>query len=589
MRDRVILPLLGEYSDSGYREPKDRFIYSLRSNGRYQLMVLGTGIAGAIYFFLQNGFHTDSFKGLVMALAYTWGLILAIYLMGHGLVALPRRLFRNASVSGRLRRLQTQAPKVHDKMEEAVDELDQIEAQVLQLRQRKSGISKEMQEWVEELAEVSSAPESRPTTGLARTPGQGIPAVVTERYLADIGRKLKRARHKKARFINEWDHLVQAASDLQTILDSANSQRLDFGRARPGTSPLSNLTLLTPYMRYHVYTHLLPFLRLALGTLLSLASIALIWSEAIHPMAPKLSLVGLTVVHHPSSSRGEIGFAGQVIAALWLTYMCTAALYAVSEVRVWGNRALVKRQTYAESACWYALQVAKLTVPLSFNFITMMPRTVFMGTSFYKFLGKLIDLTPLGSGFSEYFPIFILLPVCATLFGLYGKVRNVVGFGVLEDDSEDNDTGFGTGGWREGRALIERELQNDSAHVGLASNVRGSAARALQPDGAGTVTPPQAQARSSRAAFLPSAQTQGNRGRTSTEQEDEDQGDRYFFQDLGQRVRNTLETTDRPAWLRELGDNIKTPKWMGGGGEGRGTSAFGRWFGGRPEDGRVRL
>ena len=38
-----------------------------------------------------------------------------------------------------------------------------------------------------------------------------------------------------------------------------------------------------------------------------------------------------------------------------------------------GNRALVKRQTYAESACWYSLQVAKLTVPLSYNFITMLP------------------------------------------------------------------------------------------------------------------------------------------------------------------------------------------------------------------------
>src|ERR1700761_1939905 len=34
----VVLPLLAEYMDAGYRDPKARMIYSLRSNGRYQLI-----------------------------------------------------------------------------------------------------------------------------------------------------------------------------------------------------------------------------------------------------------------------------------------------------------------------------------------------------------------------------------------------------------------------------------------------------------------------------------------------------------------------------------------------------------------------
>lgn len=62
-----------------------------------------------------------------MALAYCWGLMLAIYLMGHGLVALPRRLFRNASISGRLRRIQANAAKVHEKMEDAIQNLEDYE------------------------------------------------------------------------------------------------------------------------------------------------------------------------------------------------------------------------------------------------------------------------------------------------------------------------------------------------------------------------------------------------------------------------------------------------------------------------------
>lgn len=592
----VVLPLLGEYSDSGYREPRDRFIYSLRSNGRYQLMVLGTGTAAAVYFFLQSGFHANTFKGLVMALAYTWGLILAIYLMGHGLVALPRRLFRNASVSGRLRRLHTQAPKVHDKMEEAMEELDQVETLVMQLRQRRSGTSKDMQDWIEELAETSSMPESRPTAVPTRTPAKGIPAVVTERYIADVARKLKRARHKKARFVNEWDILVQQASDLQTILDSANSKRLDFGRPQPGShSLLSHFTILTPYTRYHFYTNVLPALRLVLGGLFSLASVALIWSEIIHPVFPKLSLVGLSVVHHPSSSRGQVGFAGQVIAALWLLYMCAAALFSVTEVRVWGNRALVRRQTYAESACWYALQVAKLTVPLSFNFITMMPRDVFLSTTFYGFLGRLIDLTPLGGGISNYFPVFILIPVCAAFFNLYGRIKNVIGFGVLDDESEENETGFGLGGAREGRALIERELQHnaDPAHVGLSSSLRASAVHSLEPDGPGISTPPSRSSRDlpSRSVPAPVGSSRAIANRRRELENEEDSGDRYFFQDFGERLRNTFDVAERPQWIRDIGEGIKVPAWMKGDDRdrGRGESNFGRWFGGRPREGGVRL
>ena len=569
-----ILPLLGEYSDSGYREPKARFIYSLRTNGRYQLIVLGVSIVGAVYFFLQGGLRGQSLKALVIALAYAWGLIMAVYLMGHGLVALPRKLFRNASVSGRLRRLQSHAPMIHEKMEEATEELGSIETQVTQLYQRKSTLGPDLRDWIEELAEASN--KQGPRVGGVQSAGSGIPPVITDRYMADVGRKLKRARHKKARFVDEWKNLVQQAADLQAILDAASSRQLDFSR-RSGI----RLPFMTPTLRYHVHAHIIPAFRIAIGTALAIASVGLIWSEIVHIFqgGSKLSLIGLTVVHHPGSSRGEIGFGGQMVASAWLLYMCTAALYSMSEIKVWGNRALVKRQTYAESACWYSLQVAKLTVPLSFNFITMLQPTIYKQTQFYQFLGKLINLTPLGEGFSRYFPIFVLLPVCATLFNLYGKIRNVLGFGVLDDESEDN-AALGIGGWRDGQTLIGRELQNDGSRVGLApttyhdSSARSSLDNRRRPE--------------NRASLLPvSDNTRRADPREHIANEQVDDSGRYFFHDLGERVRNTFETTDRPQWLRELGSNFKKPRWMEND-SGGGSTWFGGGGGGQ-SNGGVRL
>ncbi|KAK3112809.1 hypothetical protein LTR53_010520 [Teratosphaeriaceae sp. CCFEE 6253] len=601
-----ILPLLGEYVDAGYRDGRSRMIYSLRSNARYQLMYLGSGVAGLVYFILQNGFHTASIKGLVMALAYGWGLVLAIGLMGHGLVALPRRLYRNANVSTRLRRLQAQAPKTKDKLDDATSELEELEDTVWQLKQRKYGTSRDLQEWIDELADTTAVPDGRSSAATAvRGASTGVPAVVTERYLAELTRKLKRARHKKARFVDEWAHLCQHAQDTQTILDSATTKQLDFGRE--SHTLLSRLNPLTPTMRYHLHTTLLPNLRIAASVLLALASLMVVFSELVASFAPRLSPIGLTIVHHPSSPNGgKIGFAGQLLAAAWLLYMDTCALYAIADVRVWGNRALVKRQTYGESACWYSLQVAKLTVPLSFNFITMLPPAVYQETAFYQFLGKLINLTPLGKGFSAFFPCFLLLPVLGSLFNVYGRMKKIIGFGVLEDESEENVSGFGTGGWREGRALIERELQSRggeaSSNLGLTSQSRGSLDldRRLGGAGAGGTSTPRGRGAQQREALLPShVQTANRQFNDVTNREDPeadlDDGPRHFYHDFADRVKNTLDAPERPQWVRSLGSALtSTPRWAQGDSNADadsrgGGGGLGRWFGGRAEDGRVRL
>lgn len=590
-----ILPLMGEYCDSGFRDTKGRVLDSLRSNARYQLIVLSTSIAGLVYFILQNGFHGESIKGLVMALAYAWGLVLAIGLMGHGLVAMPRRLFRNASPSARLRGLQTQAPKIKDKLDDAIEQLEVIENTALQLKSRKSGTSLDTQDWIDELAETSSAPDSRPGAQAAiRASNSSIPAVITERYLADLTRKLKRARHRKARFVDEWARLCQQAQDTQTIIDSAASQKLDFGREGPGAF---NFKILTPSLRFYTHFYAIPYLRIALSLIFAMASALVVWSEVVSSFSSKLSIIGLTVVHHPNSDRGQVPFFGQIIAAAWLLYMDACALYAISDVKVWGNRALVKRQTYGESACWYSLQVAKLTVPLSFNFITLMPASVYKETSFFHFLGKLVNLTPLGSGFSTYFPCFVLVPALATLFNLYGKTKKIVGFGVLEDDSVENPSGFGTGGWREGRALIDREIQarGEGSAVGLSP--RGASLDLERgASGSGTSTPARGPQQGS---YLSSHVNTDRRTReanrqlnsiTNQEEDREDDSARHFYQDFTERVKNTFETVDRPEWMQNLGQGITMPNWMKNDErDSDGGSALKRWFGGRPEDGRLRL
>ena len=520
-----------------------------------------------------------------MALAYVWGLVLAIYLMGHGLVSIPRNLFRNANVSGRLRRIQAHAPKVHDRLMDAVNELENLNSQVAQLQQRKTGTARDFQEWIDDLSEGSGSADVRVPILESPDAAHTVPSIITERYLADLTRRLQRARHRKARFVDEWDRLVQFAADLQAIINSAASKKLEFTATPRRSSCIPKAKFLSPYMRYHLYFNIVPTMRLALGAVFTIASVCIVWSELIKSLAPQLSAVSLTVVPNYKDPK-PIGFGNQLITSAWLLYMCSAALVGVNDVKVWGNRALVRRNTYGESACWYASLVARLTVPIAYNFLTFLPKDFRRGTTFYDFLGRLINLTPLGKGFDFIFPIFILLPVCATLFNLYGRIRNICGFGLADDDDlrdlENNPAGYGMGGWREGRDLIERELNGFGS---LAVSSRGhrstwaSDRNESDSRGSSRLRVPTAEgSRSPRPSQRPVAPP------TVIDGEEEEEN---FFQSLAHRMRNTFETANTPQWFQ--GEPFRLPRWMSGDNTTTEEGGVSRMFGGRAVPGRLRL
>lgn len=524
-------------------------------------MVLAIGTLGLIYVFFTSGIHIESLKGLVMALSYCYALALAIFLMGHGLVAIPRNLMRNSSIPGKLRRLQIAAPRAYDKLLDATSILEEVEQEVQAVKQRKHGSAREFQEWIEELGEIAQLPESSLSSGASsRTGGRrgGAPPVITEQYLASLTQRLRIAIHKRQRFTVEWQALCQSSSDLQSILDSSRTQRLIFTKHFSSPTPLDRISILNPYTRHLLHYRILPQVHRVLSILLSIASACIIWSELIHTVAPKLSLINYTVVHHPNSPSGAVGFAGQCIAAAWIAYMCACAYSALTTVKVWGNYALVRRTTSGESACFYASYAARLTVPLAYNFTGLLNPIIAKDTVFFTFLGKLINLTPLGEGFDGFFPVLILLPVAASGFGVYGWIKVTFGLGnVLADDEDDED---GLGGWREGRDIISRELLGGVARGGLIARSAPASAVGGESSGLGA-----------------GAQRTGRTGpiRLPDNDEEEDVPEQGFLGNFIHRVRNTVETLEAPGWVKDF-DTSQRPKWFGGGERGRGGYGGGR-------------
>ncbi|RCI15287.1 hypothetical protein L249_6485 [Ophiocordyceps polyrhachis-furcata BCC 54312] len=583
-----ILPILAEFSDAGYRDPDDKLRYSLRQNAQFYAIFVLAGLAGFVYTAVVYSLDFASLKAFVMAASYCWGLVFAIYLMGHGLVSIPRRLIRGASISGNLRRLQGRAVKLHEQMEDSLVALEEVEEEVLEVRRRKVGSCVEFQDWIEELASLTA--NRRPATVDETHTRSLVPVVMTQRYLADLTRRFTRARHARCRYVDEWTCLKREATESQAILNSAASQSLDFGGAA------SNV--LTPYTRYLYHYHVAPCMRLVLGGLLAVASICILWSELIRFAFPKLSMIRLSVIHHWVGGKAQVGFAGQTISCLYICYMCAAALVSVTEVKAWRGRALVKRNTAYESAFWYSTQVAKLCIPLSYNYVTFLTPEVYQKTTFYRFLGEQIESTAPGRWFDDLFPIILLFPVLATLFGLYGRVKRFLfGIGMVSYDGDDgggDDDNPSSYGRREGQRLLEQDADGEAAFrrrrdvttTGLSANNNSNSNNNNNNNNI-VSAPPTRDDTSLRPAVTSPRPRLPPRGQFSnTEPEDDN-----ILQILGHRMKNTIDTMETPRWLQEIGQGIKNTKWVGEDGElfptdGRGGDVdFRRWFGGGGDGG----
>lgn len=188
-------------------------------------------------------------------------------------------------------------------------------------------------------------------------------------------------------------------------------------------------------------------------------------------------------------------------------------------------------------------------------------------------------MTPLGSGFNSWFPLFILLPVLFSLFSLYDKVKGIVGLGdfggwIIEDD-EDEDRGEIIS-VVEGRGILKREL-------------------GLSGGGAGHIATRRA-ARQGRVLG-----TERVRPQYTDIPDSDDEGGENFFVATGHRLWNSISNrvddlrTDDSDGQRAADDEdggllgkVTRPRWMQRGESGTSVWRLPRW-GKNNDEGRVVL
>lgn len=126
---------------------------------------------------------------------------------------------------------------------------------------------------------------------------------------------------------------------------------------------------------------------------------------------------------------------------------------------------LVPRHSDPVSTCFYSTYVARLTIPLSYNFVTLF---ISRDSTFEDWFGKSIHLTGLFNLMNNWVPRLILIPIILTVFNVYDKLKRRLGltsdlYDSFGFDDAENDQPDGTNKRKdmiivEAKRIISREF-----------------------------------------------------------------------------------------------------------------------------------
>ncbi len=520
----LILPLVREMLLSGeftvYTRLKDGFRKMIR-----QLLILSLLV---IIFIIWLAFHLKEINVIpvLITLGNTYGLLLVALLLGYGLIAFPRSLWRRALPEYELRKVYLMVIKADDELYEAVWSLQDVEyaidLAVAKIVDLDEGLRSDIfyKYCVNELlhrknltAELSPELNGRRTTNrrhageeddggddssFAMARGDKPPL----EELVKLNRKLKRAQENLFNAHQKWNGLLKKhlffsgmdpdlymnvnaciaapiASRSSEKSDVKKTRRIKKSNSQAPLSPCKTEESLLPAqtcrsrMRY-IWIRFFRSLWYRIAAILAaVLSTAILWSEATLASKYNLSPFALVQEYLSNDDQEQSGILFQIVALIPLLYMSICSASGLFQVGRFGPYCLRgNRQSHGVALVFNAQYLVRLQFPLAYNYLLMLKYDT-SKTAFSTFIGQM-DVVPLfGKSFPVYAPLLILFLCAFTLCNIYAKMLNMMGFehqdALLVGDQETLDSKV-----NEGKALLQQYTNGLVEEVQKIENTSGT-------------------------------------------------------------------------------------------------------------------
>ena len=140
----VVDPLLQSYHDNGSFSIKGKICGALKQNLYFYITIVGLVIGVFILIsMIETEVDIDTFIEVLIDLGTIYGMLFILVLLGYGLIAIPKTLWKNSDPANVLERLHFNAQSIENEFQDARFELEEIIRAVRNAEERTNKLIKE--------------------------------------------------------------------------------------------------------------------------------------------------------------------------------------------------------------------------------------------------------------------------------------------------------------------------------------------------------------------------------------------------------------------------------------------------------------
>ena len=459
----LVLPVMQSYANAGDFSPWGKVKTALYENALFYgsyLLIFGILI---VYVAVKgiSRLDFDSLKTIGITASNTWGMILLVFLLGYGLVEIPRQIFNAGTKGYRLEKvyfdiekLSSEKNDAEESVREAYRDVEELEASLRGGHPFRARVQMMKDKFPARVVEELEGRRGRRGRGLVDSQSESLrdsdaanlgPA--SEKALVRLHRQVIVSLQALHRTQAQWAALVRHALHLEEVVKNENmpiGASREFVRSFSPSRSSLEAAICTPTVEWYWECRCKRPLLKVLAVLMAIMTAFIVWSECtFFSTSPTLSIAAIFV--HKAAQHANYVYI-HLSSLLVILYMSLCAYYTVFRLKIYSYYHLDPNgQTDANSLLFAAMLLCRLTPPLSLNFLGMIHLDSHVAqdtdakeeTAFTTLMGHL-DLVPfISSGINVYFPIAILLLCLGTYFRLGTRLLHQLGieqFLAADDD-----------------------------------------------------------------------------------------------------------------------------------------------------------
>ena len=416
--------------------------------------------------------NAENLKLIGITASNTWGLLLLVFLMGYGLVELPRNAWNMSKPQLRLEQIYFRLSKLSTEKEDADDELADVLAEVRKASEEiryNANNRKYIDTIIDKCPEGSNDLFSKGTDDFVDySTGGGTD--LSLKNLMKLHKKVIVTTHNAHRTQVQWNNKLKLAFYLEDVETNRTNPERIFKSSFSDHYTTSRVKL---QLHWFWEIQLKPIFFKLLCLALIVFSALLIWSETtFFSVDPTLSMFAWLI---ETSGKSYRYFDIEVVSCLTIAYMCACTYYTVFKIKIFNFYYFAPHhQTDANSLLFSGLLLCRLTYALCLNFLAMIHldghvtgtnehsqgiKTV-IETQFTKFMGHMDLLSFIAKGLNVYYPMIVLLVCICTFFSLGKRCLHLIG--IEQFLSEDD---FSADYVREGKEIVRREKRKAQREI----------------------------------------------------------------------------------------------------------------------------